>query len=328
MFVQEIAEAHVATSAVVFTYQKFGQRDQPAANIRIEQFEAQIKELKSGRYTLTGLPKIIDALRSGRSLPDRTVGISIDGAARSAYAEAWPLLKKAQLPFTLFVTTDTVDRGGANTMTWSQIRELARTGVTIGSRSATYLHMPISRLQRIAADLARSNARFKKELGKTPKLFAYPYGEYGLALRQKIIDAGFVAAFGQHSGVLHKDADFMFLPRFAMNENSGITWFRLAANALPLPVKEVTPADPLLASTNNPPSFGFTVFGDALRDLRSLTCYVSGQGKTRIERLGGRRIEVRMKQPFPVGRARINCTMPAGNGRWRWFGIQFYARGP
>jgi hypothetical protein len=37
----------------------------------------------------------------------------------------------------------------------------------------------------------------------------------------------------------------------------------------------------------------------------------------------GPRAEVRFPGPLPSGRARVNCTMPGPDGRWRWFGKQF-----
>lgn len=312
-------------SAVVFMYHRFGETNFTSTNIRIEQFEAHIKELVSRRFNVIGLPEIVAAVRAGRTLPDRTVGISIDDAFLSVYAEAWPRLKAAGLPFTLFVATDAIDRKSRSYMTWDQIRELELGGVTIGSQTGSHLHMPLASNQRNADELKRSNARFMAELGELPKLFAYPYGEYTLAARKHVEKAGFIAAFGQHSGVLHPRSNPMFLPRFAMNEAYGdVGRFRLAANALPLAVAEITPVDPLLSRGNNPPSFGFTVSDRSITSLASLSCYASGQGKARIERLGKRRIEVRMERAFPAGRARINCTMPAAGGRWRWFGFQFY----
>ena len=113
------------------------------------------------------------------------------------------------------------------------------------------------------------------------------------------------------------------LPRFAMNEDYGdMGRFRLAVNALPLPVTDVTPADPLVGAAN-PPAMGFTVAGD-IKGLDRLSCFMSHEGRARLERLGERRFEVRVAKPFPKGRTRLNCTMPAEDGRWRWFGRQFY----
>ncbi|MEQ9126021.1 MAG: chitin deacetylase, partial [Alphaproteobacteria bacterium] len=130
-----------------------------------------------------------------------------------------------------------------------------------------------------------------------------------LAVRETVRAAGFETGFGQHSGVLHPAADIFYLPRFAMNETYGdLGRFKLAANALPLPVKEITPADPLLSPADNPPILGFTITGDAVAGIGRLACYPSNQGKARLEKLGAR-VEVRLDNAFPPGRARINCTM-------------------
>ena len=123
--------------------------------------------------------------------------------------------------------------------------------------------------------------------------------------------AGFSAAFGQHSGVLHSGSDFYYLPRFAFNEVYGdVRRLRMAARALPLRARDITPADTLITPKSNPPLFGFTVEGLSPGRLSRLACYVSGQSKPRLERLGDRRIEVRMEQAFRPGRTRINCTLP------------------
>ncbi len=130
-----------------------------------------------------------------------------------------------------------------------------------------------------------------------------------------------MAAFGQHSGAAHGASDMYALPRFPLNETYGDRErFELVANTLPLPVSDVTPSDPLLGP--NPPPFGFTV-APGVEHLEQLACYASRQGRATIERLGARRIEVRVAAPFPPGRSRINCTLRTAGGRWRWFGMQF-----
>jgi peptidoglycan/xylan/chitin deacetylase (PgdA/CDA1 family) len=322
--VPPVSSALAADSAVAIMYHRFGDSRHPATNTTIAQFEAHIEELSSDKYTVMPLPDIVASLRSGRDLPENTVGISIDDAFLSVYREAWPRLRRANFPFTLFVATNPIDNRLSDYMSWDQIRELAQAGVTIGSQTASHPHMAFNSQARNARELEKSNERFRAELGKKPSLIAYPYGEYSLAVGKVAREAGFGAAFGQHSGVMHGAGDFYFLPRFALNEAYGdINRLRMAAQALPLRARDITPADTLIGAEGNPPLFGFTVEGLTPSRLSRLACYVSGQNKARLERLGDRRIEVRMAQAFRPGRTRINCTLPEKGGRWRWFGRQF-----
>lgn len=317
--------ATAADSAVIFMYHRFAESKYPATNITTEQFEAHLNELTEGGYSVKPIPEILAAIRDGKTLPDKTVGISIDDAYLSVYREAWPRLRQAKLPFTLFISTDPIDRKSAGFMNWGQLRELVAGGVTIGNQTASHLHMPTASEKKNREELRKSNARIRQELGVTPSLIAYPYGEYSLAVGKVAREAGFAFGFGQHSGVLHRNADPFYLPRFALNETyGGLRRFRLAGNALPIPVTDLTPRDPFLGPQNNPPPFGFTVVDLPERKLSQIACYAPGEGKLKIERLGSRRFEVRMKEAFPPGRTRINCTLPEAGNRWRWLGIQFF----
>ena len=312
------------TAATIIMYHRFGERDYPSTNVRIEQFEAHIRELQSGPYTVLPLEEIIEAYHAGRDLPKHTVAITIDDAYRSVYTEAWPRLRDAKLPFTLFVATDPVDRGVANFLSWDQIREIRAGGGSIGHHTASHLHMVDASAERVGGEIRTASDRYKKELGEVPRVFAYPFGEASLEVRAKIMEAGFIAALGQHSGVAHANADRFYLPRFPFNENFGsVDRLKLAATALPLPVMDVTPRDFTLIE--NPPHFGFSVSSE-IKSLERLSCFASPGtgGPAQITRLGDRRIEVRIANAFPAGRARFNCTLPTREGRWRWFGMQFY----
>jgi peptidoglycan/xylan/chitin deacetylase (PgdA/CDA1 family) len=317
--------AQAAESAVVIMYHRFGESAHPATNIRLDQFAAHIEELQSGDYTVLAVPDILAAIRSGKPLPERTVGITIDDAYLSVYTEAWPRLRRAGFPFTLFVATDAIDRKFANYMSWDQIRELRDNGVTIGSQTASHLHMPANSEARNKEDIRLSNERLQAELGAAPSLFAYPFGETSTRIQEIVKEAGFTDSFGQHSGALHASSDRHYLPRFALNENFGdIKRFKLVANSLPVPYSDLSPLNPTL--TKNPPLFGFTL-GKEAGKLSGLTCYAGDQGKLQMERLGPR-VEVRLARNLSPGRARINCTAPGPDGRWRWLGMLYYVPKP
>ncbi|MCJ9428246.1 polysaccharide deacetylase family protein [Kordiimonas marina] len=315
-------------SAVVLLYHRIGEDSIPSTNIRIDQFEAQIALLKSGGYHFLPLGEIVRRLKAREDLPPRTIAITVDDAYKSVFVNGWPRLKAAGIPMTLFVSTDAVDRGSSNYMTWDDIRALKADGVEIGHHSASHMHMPHAGVKAAIADIKAANKRFEDELGEKPTLFAYPYGEYDLDIKKAVMKEGFTAAFAQVSGAAAQWSDPFALPRFPINEHYGdMTRFKLVSQAIALPVSDVVPLNPLVTDDRNPPLFGFTV-DDMVKGLGALACYPSHLGgPAKLMRLAGNRIEVRFDKPFPKGRNRINCTMPAGHGRWYWYGKFFLVPG-
>jgi peptidoglycan/xylan/chitin deacetylase (PgdA/CDA1 family) len=315
--------------ASIIMYHRFGENDYPSTNVRLEQLDAHIAELSSGDYTVLSLGEIVHRLQTGEDFPENTVGISIDDAYLSVFSEAWPRFKKAGLPFTVFVATDPVDSNYSGYMTWAQLRDMqADPLVSIGSQTASHLHMIEASSLDIDADIEKSNALFQSKLGAVPKLMAYPYGEFDGHVIERTKSAGFIAGFGQHSGAFGGNDDLFQLPRFAMNENYGdIDRLKTAAMALPIQITDFNPTDTVVSSANNPPLIGFTVLDNQMR-TQDIACYSNHEGKLAVESLGPR-IEVRMTKPLPQGRTRLNCTLPTGTpgeGRFRWLGHLLYVK--
>ncbi|HEY8191990.1 MAG TPA: polysaccharide deacetylase family protein [Alphaproteobacteria bacterium] len=316
------------TAAVIFAYQMVGEDQSPAMNIRIEQFQSHIRELLDGGYRVAPLPEIIEALKNGASVPPHTVVLTFDGGHKSVLKNAVPLLLANNLPFTLFVSTDYLDRESDEYIGWADLKKLARNRqVTIGLHPAAYTHMGGSTPEEIKRQINNARARMRDMLGEESALFAYPFGEYNTAFRDIVAASGFSAAFGQQSGVAYAGEDIFSLPRFTMTESFGdLDRFHLTASALPLPVTDAQPRDPRLDNRN--PVIGFTVDKALQGALKNMSCFASGQEeKPHMELVGGGRVELRLKDAFEEDRARLNCTLPGPPGeaddlpRWRWFGM-------
>ena len=317
----ETSQFSNANYASFIMYHRFGDSRYPSTNIKKQQFLEHINELIKPKYNVISIEKALQAINNVEPTKDRSVVITIDDAYSSVYKYAWPIFKKYNLPFTLFVSTDVIDNKTPGYMNWEQIRILRDHGVTIGSQTKSHPHMFKLTREKIIQELSISNKRFIDEIGGTPKYFAYPYGEYNLEVIEQVKLHGFIAAFGQHSGVAHKSLGMFELPRFAMNEKyGGMDRFLLAINALPMPISDLSPKDPVLSK--NPPSYGFTL-SNLIEPKNAVKCFANNGLKTETQRLGKNRIEVRLSGPFLKGRGRINCTMAGKNNRWRWLGRQF-----
>jgi peptidoglycan/xylan/chitin deacetylase (PgdA/CDA1 family) len=315
------APALAAESAVILAYHRFGEHAYPDTNTTVAQFEAQLAELKRGGYRVLPIAEILKAIADRKPLPERAVGISIDVAYRSVYQVAWPRLKAAGLPFTLFIDVKPLDGHYKGYMSWDEVRALAKAGVAIGNQTLSHKRLLTLDAAARRAEIEGATERIAAETGHKPTLFAYPYGEYNKAIRDQVAALGYAGAFGTQGGVLYAGTDRFAAPRMYMNEAYGsVERLRLVASALPLPVANVMPDDPVIKA--NPPTLAFTV-AQGIEPLDRLACYAAGQGRVTIARPAPRRIEAHLARALPPGRWRINCTMPAGQGRWRWLGALF-----
>lgn len=320
-----VAKALASDDATIIMYHRFGESRLPSTNISLEMFDAHLATIKENGWVVLPLAEIVAKLKSGETLPDKALAITIDDAFLSVYEEAFPRLQSYGYPFTIFVATKAIDQNLKGYATWDQIREMKAAGVEIGSQSHSHPHMHQISLDEARQEMITSNARFSEELGEVPVFFAYPYGEYSLAVRDMIKDMGFEAAFGQASGVAHASIDSYEWPRFAFNENYGDTKrLTMAVEAKALPFSDMT--HPSMILETNPPIIGFTV-DEGIEPLNRLICFASSMGRVETIQLG-RRIEIRLPQAITLPRSRINCTMPVlengqETGRFRWLGRQF-----
>ena len=308
-------------SSTILIYHRFGEDKYPSTNVRIEQFNQHIEKLKSENFNIISLGKVIEAYEKNLTLPEKSITITIDDAFESVYTHAWPILKKEKIPFTLFISTDTI--GHKNYMSWEQIKELANKGVEIGNHSSSHFHFNELSYEEIEKDIQVAKRKISQELGLKKQIFSYPYGEYDLEFVNIIKKMGFVAALGQQSSVFNETENLFQMPRFPINEEYGkIDRFDFIINLSSLRVTNVIPQDPNLKYIN-PPAFGFNVLGEST----NLNCF-SNTGnewkKEKLEILEGNRIEVMLTRPFSKGRGRINCTRKNSKGEWEWMGKQFY----
>ncbi len=319
-------QAAAADHGVAIMYHRFGENRIPSTNIRLEQLDAHIAELKSGRYTVLPLAELLAGMRGG-TLPDRAVAITVDDAYASFAREGWPRFRAAGLPVTLFVAVEPVERGTRGYMTWDEVRQVAQEGVTIGHHSWSHLYYPSLDEAALRADLARATERFQAELGAKPALFAYPYGAWSAAARRAVAEHGFTFAFGQHSGVMHAGHDMLTLPRFPFNESFGtVERLRLALDALPLRLEQVEPADPVLGRAEMP-VLRFALSGEIPARIGQMNCFSTQRGvQTTIRRLDERRFEVTQNAPFTPDYGRLSCTVPEAGNRFRWYGLQYFVK--
>ena len=319
----EVMANNIKNSAVVFMYHRFDNSKYPSTNVTMEQFNAHILEFTKSKYNIMSLDSIVDTIINDGKLDDNTIAITIDDADRSFLTKAWPVFKKHNIPVTLFISTAYVSNNSKNYLSWDEVRKLKSEGVVIGAHSHEHNHLAEYSIKELEDEIEYSNRIFIKEIGETPTLFAYPYGEANLELFSLLAKKyKFKAAFGQHSGVINETSNLYYLPRFSLNERYGeIERVKFAANTKGMGVYDFVPLNPKVE--DNPPFIGFSLLDEKL--AKNINCFVfdsDGQVENEIFKFN-ERIEIRLSRKLNKGRSRLNCTAKQNN-EWRWFGHQFY----
>ena len=111
-------------------------------------------------------------------------------------------------------------------MTWDQLRELDRNGITIGAHSHFHSILPAMPIEEATRDLVRSKERIEAELGRACMSFAYPDGKHDEPVRQAVQQAGFACAVTQDRGTNGAGADMFMLKRIDIPHHDPFATFQ------------------------------------------------------------------------------------------------------
>ena len=300
-------------------YHRFNENKYPSTNVRMEIFEKQIQIIRNKNYQFVNPESFQKDFDKPKE--EKKILLTIDDAFTSFYENAWPFLKKNEIPFLLFVSTEPVGKRGY--MTWDQIKEVEKENFAfIGNHSHSHEYLLDLDFDDFKKDIDLSIKIFNEKLGYNPIFFSYPFGEYSLD-QMNYLKSKFKYSFGQHSGVIDFNKDQFELPRFPINEKYGdLERFNFLIDLLPLQFKNVSPKDKYIHK-NNPPKLVIEFFKNQ-NNLENINCF-SDEGnkweKSNIK-LIDRKLVVNFREKFLFRRGRINCSLNDIDG-WRWFGLQF-----
>jgi len=301
-------------------YHRFNENKYTSTNIRMEVFSQQMEIIKSLGFKFYDPKLFLDELNKPKD--EKKILITIDDGFKSFYDEAWPYLKKNNIPFILFISTEPVGKFGY--MTWEEIKEIDNSKIgNIGHHSHTHEYLIDMTEKEFENDINTATKIFQNKLGYVPSIFSYPFGEYSLYMKN-YISKQFKVAFGQHSGIIDINKDKFELPRFPINEKYGeLKRFKSIINYNPLEYKLLKPNQKKLNKKNNPPKLVVEFFNEQ-KNIKNINCYSNDGGAWKKSNLKFElnTLIIDFKEPFFPRRGRVNCSLN-DNGKWRWFGVQF-----
>lgn len=155
-------------------------------------FEEQLKGLKNAGYHFITYEDLVQYKEGNKKLYKKSCILTFDDGYKGVYENAYPIAKKYNIPFTMFVITQNMDT--PECITWEHAKEMKNSGiVTIASHSIDHPEFTSLSTEEAVKNVNQSYEIIEQNLGKdNVKVFTYPYGLHTEEQIQALKEEGYI----------------------------------------------------------------------------------------------------------------------------------------
>ena len=167
-------------------------------------FEENVKTLIDNGYTFITLEDLYRYNNNEIGLPEKVIIITMDDGHIGCYTDAFPVLKKYNVPATIFVVNTLV--GTEDYFSWEQAKEMYSTGL-VQIHCHGYNHSEYSSVgkEKLISDYTKSHQEIEEHMGeKIQKIMAYPAGKSSQNTIKWLKEIGFEVQVQTRYGTVNK----------------------------------------------------------------------------------------------------------------------------
>ena len=180
--------------------------------LSLAEFEQRIIYLKK-HYNFIRLEDYITALEDGSTIEENAVVLTFDDGFKDVINSAYPLLKKYNVPFSIFVTTGMVGHD-KSVLTHDDVNVLAKDSrITWGAHTVTHRWLNNMSLDEAESDIVNSKNEVEELTGVKANIFCYPDGKFNDDIVLLLRKHGFVGACSTERGMSNANDNVMALKR-------------------------------------------------------------------------------------------------------------------
>ncbi len=198
--------------------------------VPVESFQRQMRFLKEHKYKVLPLEELANFIKEKKRVPHKTVAITFDDGYKDNYIYAFPILKKYNLPATIFIIVREVDRPQNDRLSWNEIKKMRDSGI-IAFGSHTLGPEPLINIksqEQLKKEIFDSKRILEEKLGGKINSFSYPAGMFNDFIKMLVIDAGYKLAVATSCGKNYPNDDIFALKRLRISSSSDnlfVFWF-------------------------------------------------------------------------------------------------------
>lgn len=211
-------------------YYSSNSKELKSYSISKSKFENQIKWLKAHDAHFLTEKELIKYKESG-NFPKKSVWINFDDMDASIYKNAYPILKKHNVPATGFVIINRVGTKNfhnLNLITLDQLNEMKASGFWEFNSHTHDLHslkknkslMVSASNIKLENDIKNSNSYLKKHFSNQNDSIAYPYGQISDENITSLKNAGIKYGYTLEDKAITPNDNNYYIPRILMNDDT------------------------------------------------------------------------------------------------------------
>ncbi|TSA22236.1 glycosyltransferase [bacterium] len=219
------ARAHTSDSIPVLMYHRVLENPPTDSShgiwVSAKQFADQLASLQRRGFETITFRDYDRFVRGEARLPHRPIILTFDDGYVDNYTIAFPLLQSFGFRAVIFAVADKdrrtnfwdQDEQPAPLMSVSQLQELHRSGMEIGSHTVTHPRLPATSAEEAYFEVHDSRDSLEQLLGSSVLSFAYPYGDLSQNVKNLVDEAGYKYAVAADSGPINFYEDFLEIRR-------------------------------------------------------------------------------------------------------------------
>jgi peptidoglycan/xylan/chitin deacetylase (PgdA/CDA1 family) len=196
-----------------------------------------MRQLAQDGYKTMDLTKAVALLAQGQIPAEKNVVITFDDGFRNFHDQAFPALQEYGFTAAVFLPTAFIADArrsfkGTECLTWDEVRELRKAGITFGSHTVNHPELTQLPLREIERELRESKCELEQQLGGPVTTFAYPYAfpqrdrRFVQSFRELLVQTGYSCCATTELGRVRTGDDPYRLKRLPANSLDDAALFR------------------------------------------------------------------------------------------------------
>ncbi len=201
-------------------------------SVTTKNLDNQLRYLKKN-FDVIPLMEAVKSLQNGRRPKSDLTSISFDDGYKDNFSKALPVLKRHEIPATIFLVSDYIGKFD-DMLNIKELNSMKSHHIEFGSHTVNHPILSDLDANDITYEIHRSKQDLEKLLQSEISLFAYPKGKrrhYNETAKSELRKAGYIASFTTENGALQKSGDIYSLKRIGIR-NCPLFVFKVRVSGL------------------------------------------------------------------------------------------------